>query len=885
MSIRYRLARLLALVRANRIDRELDDEVCAHLELAEHDAIARGLDPIEARREAMRQFGGIAQMKEIHRDDRSVRWLENFVKDVRYALAGLRREPGFASIAIGVLALGIGANTAVFSIVDAVLLKPLPFRDPERVVRMWETPTAASSNSTTAQNFIELRRRLHTFEVLSGETDVNATAEIFGEPVRLQGRRVSANHFDVFGVAPILGRTFREEEDRPGADDVLILSHAAWQQRFGGALDILDQKVRLDGVPFRIIGVMPPGVLDRDRRHPDMAFVSFWRPLALKPEEIASGAHFLAPVGRLKAGVTIADAQLDMAAARADIADLIPQWKKDWSVIVEPFDAALIDGSLRQSLYVALGAVVLVLLIACANLTNLLLARGAARHKEIALRAALGASHGRLIAQLLTESMVLGALGGLAAVALAAGLLRAAMPLLPVAIPFTASIEMDMRVLIFAAAIALVVSALVGLLPALRLSAASAAEALNQGSRGSSGRHDGVRRVIVGAEFAVSIVLICGSILLFKSLMRLQQVDIGVRAENVVTASVDISRDKYPTADAAAGFYDRLVETVEAIPGVESAAVAGDVPLEGTGGENLRLPAGGDARLSVRFKRAGPSYFETMGIELLTGRTFTRSDRRGSAYVTLINEALAADLAATFGMRDPVGQLVDLPAIGFATPTERQPMQIIGIVRNELVRNDLRAGFEGIAYVPIAQAPILWTKLAVRTRLDARAIVPQLRAALHDVDDRVALAEVRTVEQLRELSLSGAREPAWLIGIFAALSVVLAALGLYGVVAHAVTQQRREIGIRMALGASSANVLSMVVRHVMTTIALGLMAGLAGAFAVTRVIRTLLFEVSPLDPFAFTVATVAMAMVAIAAALVPANRATRVDPTTALRAE
>jgi putative ABC transport system permease protein len=749
---------------------------------------------------------------------------------------------------------------------------------------MWEkTPTGI--NSTTALNFTEMRRRLRTFDAFSAEVDVNATAEIGGEPVRLQGRRVSANHFAVFGIAPVIGRTFREEEDRAGAANVLVISHAAWQQRFGSDPNILGREVRLDGTPFQVIGVMPPGALDRDRRRARMAFVSFWKPLALTAEQLEAGSHFLNPIGRLKPGVSIADAQLDMLAARAAIDDLIPQWKKDWSVTVEPFDAALIDGTLRRSLYVALGAVVLVLLIACANLANLLLARGAARQKEIALRAALGATRGRLIAQLLTESLVLGLLGGLAGVGLAAAMIGAAIPLLPGTVPFTATIELNVRVLAFASAIALAVSAVVGLLPALRLSSASAAEALNSGSRGSSGRHDRIRRLIVGAEVAVSLVLICGSVLLFKSLMRMQQVDTGVRAPNVVTASIDIARDKYPTADHAIGFYERLVDEVEAIPGVESASVAGDVPLEGTGGENLRTPATGDQRLLVRFKRADPGYFPTIGLEVVRGRNFSRADRLGSAYVTVVNEALARDLDATFGMKDPVGQVVDLPAIGYGASTSRRPMTIIGIVRNERVQSDLRAGVLGVAYVPIAQAPILWNKLSVRTRTDTASIVPSLREALRRVDSRVALAEVRTVEELRELSLSGMKEPAWLIGIFAAISALLAALGLYGVVSHGVSQQRREIGIRMALGARSREVLTMVVRNVLTTIAGGLVIGLAAALALTRVTTSLLFEVSALDPLAFATAAIAMALVGLTAAIVPATRAARVDPTTALRSE
>jgi putative ABC transport system permease protein len=490
-----------------------------------------------------------------------------------------------------------------------------------------------------------------------------------------------------------------------------------------------------------------------------------------------------------------------------------------------------------------------------------------------------------LIAQLLTESLVLGLLGGLAGVALAMALIQVAIPILPVAIPFTATIELNGRVLAFAMFVAVLVSGLVGLIPALRLSSDSAAEVLNQGTRGSSGRHDRVRRLIVGAEVAISIILICGSVLMFKSLTRLQLVDTGVRAPNVVTASADIARDKYPDAAQAIGFYERIVEKIESIPGVESASVAGDVPLEGTGGENLRTPSTGDQRLLVRFKRADPGYFKTIGLEIVKGRGFTRADRIGSNYVTLINEALAKDLAATFGMNDPVGQIVDLPAIGYLSPTERKPMTIIGIVKNERVRGDLRAAMEGIAYVPIAQAPIQWTKLAVRTSLTPTAIVPAIRDALRQVDDRVALADVRTVEDLRALSLSGTKEPAWLIGIFAVLSAALAALGLYGVVSHSVSRQQREIGIRMALGARSTEVLTMVVRNVMTTIAGGLVVGLIGALVLTRVTQSLLFEVSALDPVAFVIAATAMAAVGMLAAVIPATRAMRVDPTTALRAE
>jgi predicted permease len=882
MTMRRLLARVMALFGANRLERELDDEVRAHLELAERDARTRGLDPAEARSEALRQFGGIDQMKEVHRDDRSVRWIENAIKDARYGLASLGRDPGFAVVAIGVLALGIGANTAMFSIVDGVLFKPMPFPNPERIVRIWETPTPATANSTTTRTFLELKSQAQSFEALSAESLSTATVPVNGEPIRLTGRYVSWDHFAVFGVQPLIGRIFRPEEDQPGADRVVILSHAAWQQHFGGDFRILDRDLLLDNEPHRVIGVLPPGAFDRHRARPLDEPASFWRLNAFTPEEVAASSHWLNPVGRLKPGISLDQAQGDVLGVRTRIAELIPQWKKDWSVKVEPFDQLLVGDSLRQSIYVALGAVVLVLLIACANITNLLLARSNARAKEISLRAALGATRGRIAAQLLVESLVLGTLGGAAGIGLAAASIAIAAPLVP-GLPFTSEIALNLRVLAFATTAALAVSILVGLLPAIRMSAGSTATALNNASRGSSGANDRARRAIVAAEVAVSVVLICGAALLFKSLARMQQVDVGARIDRVITMAIDLPYARYPSGHHLAAFYPILIERLRAIPGVSDASISGDVPLEGTGGENLRMP-GRDERLLVRFKRADAGYFATLGIGVVAGRGFTPEDRVGTPYVAVINEALAARLRDRFGVANPVGQAVDLPALGFGRD-RRATMTIVGVIRNERVQRDLRAPVDEIAYVPIAQAPRMQVKLSVHTIGDPTAAVPAIREAVRQIDPLLALADIRTLEDIWERSLSGLTEPVWLIGIFAAVAALLAALGLYGVVAHSVAQQRREIGIRMALGARSNDVLALVVRHVVLTICIGLAIGLTGAVMFTRVTERLLFEVSALDPAAFAIAAVTMAAIGLVAAAVPARRAARVDPTTALRAD
>lgn len=882
MTIQRRLARLLALFTSKRLERELDDEVIAHLELAEHDARQRGLDPVEARREAMRQFGGVDQMKEIHRDDRSARWVENFVKDARYGLASLRREPLFTLVAVSVLALGIGANTAMFSLVDGVLFKPLPFPEPDRIVRVWEKPTPTNSNSTTTRTFLELKRQSQAFEALSAESRSTATVLVNGEPVRLDGRYVSWDHFAVFGIQPMIGRAFARDEDRDGAGRAVIISHAAWRQHFGSDAGILGRDLLLDNEPHKVIGVLPPGAFDRHRARPLDQPASFWRLNAFTEAEIAAGSHWLNPVGRLKPGVTLAQAQADVLAVRERIADQIPQWKRNWSVAVEPFDHLLVGDALRQSIYVALGAVGLVLLIACANITNLLLARSASRAREMAVRSALGATRARIAAQLLVESLMLGVLGGIAGIALASLLIEVAAPLVP-GLPFTAEISLNWRVLAFATSAVILVSVLVGLLPALRMSRRSASGALNDASRGSSGATDRTRRLIVAVEVAVSVILICGAALLFKSLVRLQQVDIGVQVEKVITMGIDLPWARYPDGHRLAAFYPTLVARLRAVPGVTNATISGDVPLEGTGGENLNLP-GRDERLLVRFKRADANYFPTMGVGVVSGRAFTPEDRAGAPYVAVINEALATRLRDRFGVANPIGQGVVLPALGFGG-NRRETMTIVGVVRNERVDRDLREPMSETAYVPIAQAPKMQVKLSVRTVGDPAAAVPAIREAVNQIDPLLALADIRTMEEIWQRSLSGLTEPVWVIVIFAGMAALLAALGLYGVVAHAVTQQRRAIGIRMALGARSNDVLSMIVRHVVWTIAMGLVVGIGGALIVTRVTRSLLFEVSPLDPSAFAIGAVSMTVIALLAAIIPAMRATRVDPTTALRAE
>jgi predicted permease len=875
VKLRSPVARLLALFRKRKLDREVDDEILAHLELAERDAIAAGVMPEEARQAARRNFGGIEQMKEDHRDHRGVRWMENLLRDFRYGVGGLARDPGFALVTIGLLALGIGANSAMFSIVDAVLLKPLPFPEPERMVRVWEAPPQGR-NGTTTLTFLDWKRQGDVFEALSVESATKAAVATGGDPARVPGKLVSADYFQVFGVKPQIGRTFVPGEDQPGAASVVVLSHAFWQTQFAGDPGVLNRDLVLDGEPHRIIGVLPTGSFDRDE-------AVFWKPLIFARDQLNRGQHWLTPVGRLRAGVSLEQARAKMTMLRASLDDVI--FQKDWGFAVDPFAQMLVGDTLRRSIYLAFGAVLMVLLIACANVANLALAKGATRRKEMALRAALGASRGRLIGQLLTESLVLCLLGGVAGVALGSLLLRAAAPLVAGSLPFTADLSMDLRVLGFAAAAVMAVLILVGLLPSLRTSLGKLSNALNQGTRGSSGSSAAVRRTIVIGEVAASVVLICGAALLFKSLAKLQQVDTGVRIDHVITMSADLPSTAYPSPESAARFYEAVVQRLQAVPGVEQASVSQGLPLQGVQwGEYLSLP-GVKEFVLVRLKLVDPGYFGALEIPVETGRGIEKGDRAGAPPVVVINQEVARQLSKTFGIANPVGRTVGIWVPGYGPiPESLVKLEIVGVIRGERTAG-LNAPAELVAYLPLAQAPRQDIKLVVRTRIAPAAAVPGIREAVRQVDPNLPLGDAMTMEQVKEQSMLWARQPTWVVGAFAGVAALLAALGLYGVLAHAVTQQRREIGIRMALGASSGDVLSHILRSAFAMLIVGLAGGLAGAVALTRVLKSLLFQVSALDPVALAVACFLMTFVGMLAAWIPASRATRVDPMTVLRDE
>jgi putative ABC transport system permease protein len=867
--------RLLALTRQRRLDRELDGEVLAHLELAERDAIAAGLSPADARAAARRHFGGIDQMKEAHRDHRSARWIETLVLDVRYGLALLMRDPAFAVVVAGVLALGIGANTAMFSLVDAALLKPLPFPEPERIVRLYESANPGSRNGIATLNFLDWKRLNTVFAALSADRPVRAAIQIGDGPSRLSGKLVSADYFKVFGVEAQLGRTFAPGEDAPGATPVVILSHAAWQSRFGSDRTLLDGDLFIDGERHRVIGVLPPGSFDRGD-------AEFWKPLVITPEQYSRDYHSLRAVGRLKPGVDLAQARREMTRIGEETARLSPPAKRDWRVAVEPYDERLVGDHLRRSLYVTFGAVGLVLLIACANVANLLLAKGLARRREMAVRAALGAGQGRLVRQLLTEIAVLGLLGGAAGVGLAFLIVRAMTPYVASILPATSTVRLDFRTLAFATVVAIAVAMIVGLLPAVRTSRTTLTEALRQGGRGSSGTSERLRRAIVSGEVALTLILVCGAALLFQSLFELQLVNTGTRVENVMTASADLPQISYPTPQSAARFYESVVDELGTVPGVQRAALSTALPLEGVSQMTRMTVPGFDEPAGIGYKRVDPDYFSVLDIALLAGRGLNRRDRAGAPRAIVINEALAKLLKNDFRRPDPLGLVVRMKSFDYAGTTyEIVDWTIVGVIRDERV-DDLRGPVMPVVYVALAQVPTRAVKLLVRTGGEPGAALMSIREAVRRVDPNLPLGETRTMTQIKGEGLSGTRESALLVGAFAAVAGLLAALGLYGVLSQLVAQRRREIGIRMALGARSQHVIALVVGNAFKIVVAGLILGVLGLFALSRVVAGVLFQVSPLDPLTLALACGAMSLIALLAATIPAKRASGVNPVTVL---
>lgn len=811
--------------------------------------------------------------------------LGELVQDLRYGIRGLLKTPGFTAIAALTLALGIGANSAIFSFVDGVLLKPLPYPEADRIMRVLEKPPGGGRNGISALTFLDWQHENTVFESLAAYTGGSVTLSGIEEPLLVRGSRVSASYFDVFGVAPALGRTFAADEDRPGKERVVVLSHRLWASQFGADAGIIGRTLTLDGAPYTVIGVMPEGgAFDRD-------YSQMWRPLAFTPRERTRDYHWMGSVGRLKPGVTIEQARAQMDAIGARISRDYPDSNKDWGVTIDPYADVIVDNQLRRSLHVLLGAVGMLLLIGCANLANLTLTRGTAREREVALRAALGAGRARLVRQFLTENVLLALVGGVLGLLLGYGMifgLKLALP--PFMLPRDAGVTMDARVLGFTLALSMLTGVLFGLAPALQATRPDLVSAMREGGRGSTadaGRRR-VRGALVVIEVALAFVLLVGSGLLLRSFFTMMSVQTGFDATNVITLRLPMTADRFASTEQLTGYLRQLRARVDTLPGVRESAMTSALPLRGWS-DGMPFLVSGRAvvdranRRAAGFKQVSESYFHTLGMTLLKGRAFSDRDLRGAPPVMVINQTMATRY---FAGENPIGQHILVQEIVPGQPAlgDEIPWEVVGVVADEKtgrLDGDASPGM----YVPIEQSPTTNANLVVRAQVEPATLQRTIGQAIREVNKDQSIADMLTLEQIKGESAASSRLRTLLLAMFAGLAVLLSALGIYGVLSYTVAQRTHEIGIRSALGATSGTLLRLVLGGGMKLTLAGLVLGLAGSLALTQVLSSLLFGVSARDPLTMIGAAALLAFVAFLACYVPARRAAKLDPLTALRGD
>ena len=872
------LDRLRALRDSDAVHREIDEEMRFHIEMRTEENLRRGMSPDEARRDAERRFGRLTRIREMGYEVRGGGLMETLWQDLRYGARMLRKQPGFTLIAVLTLSLGIGANTAIFSVVNAVLLRPLPFAEPERLVWLWDTQPQLPTAPTSLPDFLGWKAQNKSFEHLaafqSGSMFLDTGDGMRDTPVGL----VTPETFALFRVSPILGRTFTDEETLPGRFRVAVLSHALWQSRYGSDPNVLGRTIDVSGAPYTVIGVMPKGFSFPDR-------AEFWRPLPIDPNKLDPGPHYLRVVGRLKPEVTLAQAQAEMSTLAVRLSEQFKEKNAGHGVKLELLRDVVV-GDIGPALFVLLGAVGFVLLIACANVANLLLARVGARQKEIAVRTALGASRLRIARQLFTESLMLSLGGGAAGLLIAVWGVNWLVSLGPGTIPRVHEIAVDPRVVSFTLLISVATSLLFGLAPALQASRPDLTGALKEGVRGSAGlSRNRLRSVLVMSEVSLSLVLLIGAGLMIRSFAKLNQVDPGFNPDQVLTMGVTLLRSKYPDDERVASFYSQLLERAAATPGVASAGAISDLPLLGSNTSDSftiegRPPVAKQEEPSTEYHVVTPRYFESMGIPLLAGRDFTWTDTKQSPNVVVINQAFAR---RHFAGESPLGHRLRLQG------QERDPLLIVGVV-GDVRQLGLDKQPVPEAFVPFLQDPLSTTynrsmTIVARTKSDPGAVAGSLRAALTSLDKSVPVYALKPMTEYLRDSLARRRFNLILLTAFGGVALALAAVGIYGVISYGVTQRTHEIGIRMALGAAKGDVLRLVVRQGMLMALGGVAIGLLASLALTRLMETLLFDVSVTDPLTFTVIALLLTSVALLACFVPARRATKVDPLVALRYE
>ncbi|MGA2117834.1 MAG: ABC transporter permease [Bryobacteraceae bacterium] len=873
-------ARFANLFRRRAAERELAREIASHLALIEEDFARRGMPPVEAKLAARRAYGGVEQAKELHRDARSFAWVEQRLQDLRYGARNLLRTPGFAAVAVVALALGIGANTAIFGVVNAVVLRPLAYRDADRLVTILHGGAAPVGPA----NYIDWREQSRSFETMAAAEYWSANLTSGDPPERLIGLRLTQNLLPMLGVGPLLGRWFAAGEDQAGSDHEAILSYRLWQRRFGGDRGAVGKPVTLNAESYTVVGVMPA----------EFKFAPFWAtraelwtPLAFGDRIYRRGGNSLRIFARLKPGVSVVQAQADMAAVTARLERQYPGTNRD--VVVTPLKENVV-GKVKTPLLMLVGAVGFVLLIACANVAHMLLARTSDRQKEIALRTALGASRARVICQFLTENLLLAALGAAAGLALAWWGTKALVALSPAYIPRVEMVGIDTRALLFLLAVTAFTAVVFGLAPAMHASVGNLSGALKEGGRGDSegARRSRLRGVLVASEFALAFVLLIGAGLMVRSFFALSAVDPGFNPHNVLSMVVSVAGSKEAPAPAREIFYRQLLEKVRALPGVVSAGGINHLPLAGDvwgwpfAIEGRPKPRPGDEPGAV-YRIAMPGYFETMRLPLLRGRAIAPSDDAGAAGVVVINERAAREY---WPGEDPVGKRIAFHYDARNPPTW---LTIIGVAVNAR-QGDWAYKPDPEVYLAALQNREFLEKaeyltLVVRTAGNPADMAPAVRRTVWSFDRNLPISEVLTMDRVVADATAQPRFETLLLGIFAAVALLLAAVGIYGVMNYSVSRRTREIGIRISLGATRPEVLRMVMRQGMLQVLTGMAAGVAGSLLLSHLMAGMLYGVRPSDPATFATVAVVLGLAALAATSLPARKATRIEPMAALRSE
>jgi predicted permease len=881
--LRY-LRKLKILLFRGQFHRELEEEMIFHREQVQKDLQGDIASSDTASSAAYRQFGNQTRLKEQCHEVVVFRF-ETVAQDVRYAVRQLLATPSFSLVIVLTLALSIGANTAIFSVIQGVLLKSLPFLEPEHLVRIFLNSAEFPKFPLNPFDFRDVRDRNHSFESMAAFTRRDLQLSGVGETARLYGISVTAEYFHVLGLRPELGREFDRRAEIEGNGSQVILSDRLWRTRFAAAPDILGRKITLDSLPFTVVGVMPAGAEHPGNSYHSLPYgeaIDVWSPFTFGGDPSQRGSHYLDGIARLKNGVTLTQANAEMDALMAQL-EREHGGGDPWRVTLIPLYQEIV-GADRRILLVLLGAVAMVLLIACANAANLLLARAAKRQREIAVRLALGAPRRRLIRQLLTESLLLSLLGGALGVAMALGGVKALVSLLPADFPRAHDIQVNLPVFAFTFLVSIATGILFGLAPALRASRTDPTQSLHESGRGAtaSGRQHRLRNALVISEVSLACILLIGAGLLFRSLINLIRTDPGFQQEHVLTASLSLPREKYKGDDAAATFYDHLVTALEPMPGVQSVAVGSDVPWTGynenLGGfsiEGKQPPP--HQEFHARYHMATPDYFRALGIPLLRGRFFTKADKKDAPKVLIINQAMA-DLY--WPHEDVVGKRLTFSD----KPKEKDWVTVVGIV-GSIKDQPNSPGATPAFWWPELQQPYPDMSLVVRADGDPQALVNTVRSEVAKLDPALAVADIRLMNQIAGTSVATQKLVFVLVGLFAALAIILAMIGTYGVISYSVTQRRAEFGLRIALGAQRSDVLRLVLSQAAALVLAGTFVGLIVALTLSRVLRNLIYDVSAADPLTFASVAIIVIFVAIAACYIPARRATQSDPMNALRAE